>query len=60
MASLVHVNYIILFGKDLGNIDKVIHNLDQRQLPLALESDIFYFMGIEIENQEKLGIFLRL
>ena len=50
---------VILFGKDLENIYKVINKLEQRHLPLTVESDILRFLGIDIEKQGKSEIILR-
>ena len=59
MSVLVYVDDVIFFGKDLENIGQIINKLTQRQLPLTVESDIFHFLGIGIENQGKSKIILR-
>ena len=48
MTSLVYVDGLLSFGKDLDKIDKVINKLNQIKLPLTVESDIFHLMGIYI------------
>ena len=45
--------YVTFFGKYPDKIDQVINKLKQRQLTLTIESCIFHFLAIDIENQGK-------
>ena len=58
MAALVHVDDLIFFVRDLENIDKAINKLKQTLLLLTVQIDIFHFLSIENDKQDKSEILL--
>ena len=58
MSELVYMDNLILFGNYLDKIDKAINKLKQTLLLLTVQIDIFHFLSIENDKQDKSEILL--